>query len=37
MLPKLTAEDGLTFGECELFLKEEDGLTELQPEFEIFF
>ena len=30
MLPTLTAEDGLHFGECELFLKEKDGLTELK-------
>ena len=29
MLPTLTSEDGLKMGECNLFLKEEDGLTEL--------
>ena len=29
MLPTLTAEDGLKMGECHLFLKEDDGLTEL--------
>ena len=29
MLPTLTSEDGLKMGECHLFLKEDDGLTEL--------
>ena len=29
MLPTLTSEDGLKMGECNLFLKEDDGLTEL--------
>ena len=29
MLPTLTAEDDLKMGECHLFLKEDDGLTEL--------